>query len=368
MDKIWCLRLAAVQNKLKGLSVIATTTRHFTTLYPFGIDSVSASDSKLSASGRNDGDFREAAALLQTKKAFLLDCDGVLYHGDKLLPGVKEFLSFLEERQLPYLFVTNASHKSSELLSERMARLGIIQPPEKFFSSILATASFLAKQKRGNDCSCFVIGEPALFDALEAHGLRVMNTELERFDFSSATHEKEIPIPEYVVLGETVDDSIYNFSAISLACRLVLNGAKLIGTNLDVADKLTTEINSARSTKRIVSYLLPGTGALVKPIEAVTGKQAYFLGKPNPFMVTAAIEALEELERKTAGTKEVSFKKHDCVIVGDRMDTDIQLGVESGLTSILVLSGVSDEKEMEKYAFRPSIVLQGVGDIPKLFA
>lgn len=270
-------------------------------------------------------DFKEASKSFREKKGFLIDCDGVLYHGQKLLPGAKSFISFLKQYDYSYLYMTNASYKSPEQLADRLTGLGIEEKPEKFFSAIDSTAKFISNQSPG--ALCHVLGENSLAAALKREGLKV--------------YDERNGVVEYVVVGETQNDLIYNYSAIDLASRLVLKGAKLIGTNIDVAD-------------RIGEHLMAGTGALIKPIEAVTGKEAFFPGKPNPLMARAGLDL-------------IGLHASDCIMVGDRMDTDMQLAVESGLSSILVLSGVTRLKDLEKFSFQPTVILDSVEDIPKLF-
>lgn len=273
--------------------------------------------------------FSTQRELFKRKKGFLIDCDGVIYHGNQLLPGAKEFISFLQSSSYKYLFLTNASFKSHKQLAERLKLMGVDEKPTNFFSSIDSTAIFLANQLP--NARCFVIGEDALKDTLRFHGLVVCDTQ-----------ESSSTLPDYVVVGETQNDEIYNFSAIDFASNLVLKGAKLIGTNIDVAD-------------RVGNTLLAGTGSLIKPIEYVTGKQAFFPGKPNALMATA-------------GLAQLGLHSEECIMVGDRMDTDIQLAVQSGLSSILVLSGITKQENIDNFSFHPTLVLPSVKEIVTLLA
>ena len=252
---------------------------------------------------------------LRDKKAFISDMDGVIYHGNLLLPGVKEFFSWLVENGKEYLFLTNSSSRSPRELQEKMARLGLDIPEEHFHTSALATASFLAAQKpRG---SAYVIGDAGLINALYDVGYTVNDVN-----------------PDYVVMGETVD---YSYDKVLRAINLVRRGANLIGCNPDVSGP-------------VEGGLAPGTGALISPVELATDRKAYFVGKPNPFMMRTALQKL-------------GVRREDTVIIGDRMDTDIIAGLESMIDTVLVLSGVTSESEIDEYPDRPHYVLKGIGEI-----
>ena len=252
---------------------------------------------------------------LREKKGFLCDMDGVIYHGDRLLPGVKEFVSWLYSENKSFLFLTNASGKTPQDLRLKLERMGLDVDETHFYTSALATAKFVSSQNPG--CSAFVIGDPGLYNALHDAGIMINDIN-----------------PEYVIIGET---SNYNYEGICKAVRLVLGGAKLIGTNTDL---------TGPSEKGII----PACRALVAPIEAATGKTAYYVGKPNPLMMRT-------------GMKMLGVHSAEAVMVGDRMDTDILAGIESGLDTILVLSGVTDREAIKQYPYRPRLVLNGVGDI-----
>lgn len=253
---------------------------------------------------------------IRAKKGFICDMDGVIYHGNEILPGVKEFLAWLYKNDKKFLFLTNSSERSPVELSQKLARMGLEVDAGHFYTSALATADFLKHQKPG--CSVYCIGESGLHNALYSAGI-VMN------DVN----------PDYVVVGET---QTYNYQNICKAVQLVLNGAKLIGTNYDMTGPVEGNV------------VVPACRALVAPIELATGKTPYFLGKPNPLMMRTGIRLLNCDTSETA-------------IIGDRMDTDIIAGIESGVDTVLVLSGVTSREDMEKMPYGPSIVLSGVGEI-----
>ena len=252
---------------------------------------------------------------LRAKKGFICDMDGVIYHGNQLLPGVSEFVDFLKNENKEFLFLTNSSERAPRELQQKLARLGLDVDERHFYTSALSTAAFLKQQCPGG--SVYVIGEPGLVGALYDAGFTMNEIN-----------------PDYVVLGES---HTYNFEKIERAVHLVRGGAKLIGTNPDL-------------TGPVEGGIAPACKALMAPIEMASGRSAYFLGKPNPLMMSH-------------GMKLLNVSKDECVIVGDRMDTDIVAGMESGIDTVLVLSGVTTEHEMRKFPYRPKYVLNGVGDI-----
>ena len=252
---------------------------------------------------------------LKNKTAFISDMDGVVYHGNNLLPGAADFVRLLEERNLKYLFLTNSSERTPRELADKLARLGVQVSPEHFYTSALATADFLSRQKPG--CSVFAIGEAGLTNALYEKGITMNDIN-----------------PDYVVVGESRS---YSIERLEKAVQLVLNGAKLIGTNPDL---------TGPTEKGIV----PATGALISPIELATGKKAYFIGKPNPFMMRRAVKYLNAMSRET-------------VIIGDRMDTDIIAGVEAEVDTVLVLSGVTSEKDTARFAYSPGYTMSGLAEL-----
>lgn len=252
------------------------------------------------------------------KKGFICDMDGVIYYGNQILPGVAEFIRWLQDEKKEYLFLTNNSGYTPKELNQKLARMGLDVPEEHFYTSALATAAFLREQAPG--CSVFAIGEAGLLNALYDAGITMNDVN-----------------PDYVVVGE---GRSYSLDTLTKATNLVLAGAKLIGANSDVSGP--TEEGIA-----------PACRALVAPIEMATGKQAYFCGKPNPLMMRTGLRMLQ-------------CHSAEAVMVGDRMDTDVISGMESGMSTVLVLSGVSTRKTLDTYAYRPSIVLDGVGDIPTI--
>jgi Predicted sugar phosphatases of the HAD superfamily len=249
------------------------------------------------------------------KKGFICDMDGVIYHGNQLLAGAAEFVSWLQKENKRFLFLTNSSERSPRELRQKLERMGMDVEESHFYTSALATASFLAAQSPG--CSAYVIGEPGLVNALYNAGITMNDVN-----------------PDYVVVGDTRN---YNFENIQRGVKFIFKGAKLIGTNPDYTNPLETGI-------------APATRSLVSPIELTTGKSAYFVGKPNPLMMRT-------------GLKLLGCRSEDTAIIGDRMDTDILAGIESEIDTILVLSGVSDIHTPSLFAYRPKYILNTVGHI-----
>ena len=255
---------------------------------------------------------------LRSKKGFLCDMDGVIYHGNRLLPGVKEFVDWLYREDKSFLFLTNSSERTPLELKQKLARMGLEVDESHFYTSALATAKFLSRQAPG--CTAYIIGAPGLYNALYDVGITMNDVN-----------------PDYVVVGETRS---YNYECIIKAVGLVNAGAKLIGTNSDL-------------TYPTEEGIIPSCRALVAPIELATGKKAYFVGKPNPLMMRT-------------GLKLLGCHSHEAVMVGDRMDTDIVAGIETGLDTVLVMTGVSCRETVGEFPYRPTYILDGVKDIPSL--
>jgi NagD protein len=241
--------------------------------------------------------------------------DGVLVHEDRALPGAAEFLDRLKDKERPFLVLTNNSIYTPRDLSARLARAGLQVPERSIWTSALATATFLADQLPNG--SAHVIGEAGLTTALYEVGYTLTDAD-----------------PDFVVLGET---RTYSFEAITRAIRLISAGARFIATNPDVTGP------SAEGP-------LPATGSVAALITRATGKEPYFVGKPNPMMFRSALNRIEAHSENTA-------------MVGDRMDTDVVAGIEAGLETILVLTGSTRAEEIDRYPFRPSRVLPSIAEV-----
>ncbi len=253
---------------------------------------------------------------IRNKNGFICDMDGVIYHGNELIPGAKKFVEWLNKENKNFLFLTNSSERSPLELKQKLGRMGLDVDEKNFYTSALATAEFIRSQCPGGSVYC--IGEAGLHNALYQAGLSMNDVD-----------------PDYVVVGETQN---YNLQNITKAIKLVSQGARLIGTNYDLTGPGEG------------GAILPACRALIAPIELATGKEAYFLGKPNPLMMRT-------------GKKLLGCHSEDAVIIGDRMDTDIISGIQSTIDTVLVMTGVTSKETLENFPYRPTYILDNVGQI-----
>jgi NagD protein len=251
----------------------------------------------------------------RTIETWLMDMDGVLVHEEAAIPGADRFLARLTERGTPFLVLTNNSIYTRRDLAARLRASGLEVPESSIWTSALATARFLEDQRPGG--TAFVIGESGLTTALHSSGY----TMTER-------------APDYVILGET---RTYSFERITQAIRLIDAGARFIATNPD-------------PTGPAPGGALPATGSVAALISRATGVDPYFVGKPNPLMMRSALNALDAHSEGTA-------------MVGDRMDTDVIAGLEAGLETVLVLTGVTTREEAERFPYRASRVVDSIADL-----
>lgn len=243
--------------------------------------------------------------------------DGVLVHENQAIPGAAELIERWVDTSRRFLVLTNNSIYTPRDLAARLSWSGLAVPEENIWTSALATAQFLASQAPGG--RAFVIGEAGLTTALHEAGFILTDSE-----------------PDYVVFGET---RTYSFEAITSAIRLIMDGAKFIATNPDV-------------TGPSPQGVLPATGAVAALISQATGRQPYIVGKPNPMMFRSAMNRIEAHSETTA-------------MIGDRMDTDIIAGMEAGLLTVLVLSGITTRDDLGTFPFRPNRIYDHVGALLK---
>ena len=251
----------------------------------------------------------------EKNSAVLCDMDGVIIWDNKLIEGAKSFIEDLKSQGIPFLFITNYPSLTPADLSHRVRKAGVEVPPEHFYTSAMATATFLKSQGAGD--KVFVIGEGALTHAMYEQGFTLTDQD-----------------PDFVVLGETRS---YNFEMVEKAIRLIRHGARFIATNPDVSGPSG----------------FPSCGALAAPIEKVTGIKPFYVGKPNPFMMRAALRKLNAHSEST-------------VMIGDNMETDIIAGIQSGLATILVLSGVTGPDDVDRFPYRPNFTYANVGEIKSI--
>lgn len=245
----------------------------------------------------------------------LIDMDGVIYRGSELIPGADRFVQSLLEREVPFLFLTNNSQRTRRDVVTKLSRMGIDVDENHVFTCAMATARFLAKQKPNG--TAYVIGEGGLLHALHQNG------------FSIVDHD-----PDYVVVGE---GRTMTYEMLERAVKMIMNGAKLIATNMD-------------PNCPVADGIRPGCGATIAFLEAATGKQAFSVGKPSSVMMRAA-------------RKELGLTTSQTVMVGDTMETDILGGVQMGYRTALVLSGGTQREDLANYAFRPDLVIDSVADL-----
>ncbi|MBB5117702.1 HAD family hydrolase [Streptomyces eurocidicus] len=251
-------------------------------------------------------------------ESWLTDMDGVLMHEGIPVPGADAFIKRLRDSGKPFLVLTNNSIYTPRDLHARLARIGLDVPVENIWTSALATAKFLDDQRPGG--TAYVIGEAGLTTAL--HDIGYVLTD----------HD-----PDYVVLGET---RTYSFEALTKAIRLINAGARFIATNPD-------------ETGPSAEGALPATGSVAALITKATGRDPYFVGKPNPLMMRAGLNAIGAHSETSA-------------MIGDRMDTDVLAGLEAGMETFLVLTGLTRAEEVDLHPFRPSRVVDSIADLVDL--
>lgn len=247
--------------------------------------------------------------------AYLTDMDGVLIREGDMIPGADRFIGALRDNDIKYMVLTNNSMSTQRDLAARLLRQGLDIEPERIWTSATATAKFLSNQ--GGATSAYAIGEAGLTTALHEEGFILTPTS-----------------PDYVVLGET---RTYSFEAITTAINLINEGARFICTNPDVTGPAPRGV-------------LPATGSVAALVTAATGMEPYFVGKPNPVMMRSALNR-------------IGAHSERAVMIGDRMDTDVRSGLEAGMRTILVRSGIADDAEIARYPYRPTAVIESIADL-----
>lgn len=245
----------------------------------------------------------------------MTDMDGVLAHEGQLIPGADLFIGRLQETGTPFLVLTNNSIYTPRDLQFRLQHTGIELPVEAIWTSALATAAFLDSQRPQG--SAYAIGEAGLTTALHDIGYVLTDSA-----------------PDYVVLGET---RTYSFPAVTTAIRLIRDGSRFVATNPDPVGPSSEGV-------------LPATGAVAALITRATGVEPYYVGKPNPLMMRAALNKLGAHSEST-------------VMIGDRMDTDVLAGIEAGMRTVLVLSGIVQADEVDRFPYRPHRVVDSIADL-----
>jgi NagD protein len=248
-------------------------------------------------------------------QGLLIDMDGVVYGGDLMIPGADEFVARLLNQNIPFSFMTNNSQRTRLEAVRKLRKLGIEVTDKHIYTSAMATGKFLAGQIPSG--TAYVLGEGGLITSLHENGITLVDTD-----------------PDFVVLGEGRN---FTLEMVQRAVDMILAGAKFIATNRDPSPK-----------KKGWNNL--GIAATAAMIEEATGVKAFVVGKPGPVMMRSARKAL-------------GLETAETTVIGDTMDTDIQGGVQMGYKTILVLSGITKKEELQKYAFKPDLVVNSVQDI-----
>jgi NagD protein len=248
-------------------------------------------------------------------KSYFIDMDGVIVRGRELIPGADKFIERLHRKGIKFLIVTNNPLYTPTDLAHRFQQMGVNITADHLYTSAMATAAFLKAQK--SNATAFAVGASGLTEALQDAG------------FILTDHN-----PDYVIVGEM---NSYSFTQFTQAVRLIKNGAHFIATNPD-------------PTGPGEGGIVPACGAVAALIETATGVPPYFIGKPNPLMLRTALRFLHE-------------HSENSIMVGDRMDTDIRIGIESGLETILVLSGVTSREMVPHFPYQPTRIVNSVADL-----
>ncbi len=248
-------------------------------------------------------------------QGLLIDMDGVVYGGEKLIPGADDFIGKLLKQSIPFMFMTNNSQRSPLEAVRKLKKLGIDVTEKHIYTSAMATAKFLSAQEPNG--TVYALGEGGLLTSLHDHGLRMVTTD-----------------PDFVVLGEGRN---FTLDMVQNAIDMILAGARFITTNRDPSPK-----------KKGWNNL--GIAATTAMIEEATGRRAFVVGKPGPVMMRSARKAL-------------GLETAETTVIGDTMDTDIQGGVQMGYKTILVLSGLAKREELGWFAFKPDLIVESVNEI-----
>lgn len=257
-------------------------------------------------------------------KGFIFDLDGTVYRSDQLIPGAGTTIRFLEERGRKVVFLSNKPIQTREDYAEKLTRLGIPTQPDDVINSTLVMTHYL--KKNAPQAKLFVIGEDPFIE------------ELKRAGFIITDEPKEI---EYVVVAF---DRTFDYRKLNIAYQAIKIGAHFVATNPDRACP-------------VEGGEIPDCAGMIAAIEAVTGKKVEIVvGKPSPIMIQTVLDVL-------------GLRPEDCILIGDRIETDIKMGKEAGMATGIVLTGVTDEKTLMQYKHtsdQPDFVFQSIADVQNL--
>ncbi|GAB6257226.1 TIGR01457 family HAD-type hydrolase [Peribacillus sp. N1] len=246
---------------------------------------------------------------MKSYKGYLIDLDGTMYRGTEQIAEAAGFINDLRKRDIPYLFVTNNSSRTPAQVADKLRSIGISTEDEQVFTTSMATANYIAEQKK--DASVYVVGEEGIIEALKEKGMKLVEEH-----------------PDFLVMG--IDRGI-NYEKLSKACLAVRNGAVFISTNGDIA--IPTE-----------QGLLPGNGSVTSVVSVSTQVQPIFIGKPESVIVEQALRVL-------------GVPKEETIMVGDNYDTDILAGINAGIDTLLVHTGVTTKERLKQYKEQPTHVV-----------
>jgi HAD superfamily hydrolase (TIGR01457 family) len=250
---------------------------------------------------------------------YLIDLDGVIYRGNELLPGAKEFVAWLEANKKKYIFLTNNSFATGAQILSKLEHLGIPSSPEHLMSAGQAAMQNIARRAPG--ARVYIVGEQPLVELAQEYGLTVVDVDEEEADV--------------VLVGL---DRFFDYSKLTCAVRIVLNGALFITINRDPLLPIAG------------GGFLPGCGTLAAAIEAGTGVTPEVVGKPEPMLLQEAMERLGSTPAET-------------VMIGDGLDVDVLAGQAAGTHTILVLSGRNTRADVEVSPIKPEHVYEDLADL-----
>jgi HAD superfamily hydrolase (TIGR01457 family) len=263
---------------------------------------------------------------IKKTRLFLLDLDGTMYLGKKLIPGAKRFIMLLREQGIHYVFLTNNSSRSASDYFRKLTGLGVPVTTDNIFTSGQATGMYLSGKKRNSrgNSRVYVVGTRSLAQELATYGLDVSDGK---------------GVVDYVVVGF---DTELTYNKIRTACELIDRGVRYIATNPDFVCPIGERRN------------LPDCGSICFMIEQATGEKPYIIGKPRPDMVTLSRKKFQVTPGETA-------------VIGDRLYTDIAMGRNAGVFTICVLSGESSLKDIKQSPVKPDCTIESIKELNRFF-
>jgi NagD protein len=257
-------------------------------------------------------------------KGFIFDLDGTVYVSDQLIPDADRVIRLIREKNRKVVFLSNKPIQTREDYASKLTRLGIPTQADEVINSTFVMTNYL--KKIAPQARLFVVGEPPFIEELKRAGFQITDVP------------KEI---EYVVVAF---DRTFDYGKLNIAFQAIKRGAHFVATNLD-------------RTCPVVGGEIPDCAGMIAAIEAVTEKKVeVIVGKPSPLMIQTVLDVL-------------GLRPEDCILIGDRIETDIKMGKEAGIATGIVLTGVTDEEALKKIKHTPSqpdFVFQSIADVENL--